>query len=160
MPDLATVRQRNIILLREEFERNVSPSVGNLRGMDKAFCERVGIHPSLLSRIRAGSYHAGEKLARQFEVAMRKPAGWLDQAQEAPSVTPAGYLPASEEERFAVSVFLAAYREHPRALRQRLLEQVSRGFMAGTVDEIPAVEGKSKKSSRSLLDKKLNDRLT
>lgn len=126
MPDLAVVRLRNTQGLFNEFARSTVSGAASedVRGLDKLFAERLRISPSYWSQLKSRERHIGEKLARQFEVLMGKPEGWLDEVHPlvpaAPPPPPTS-LPLNDDERFAVSLFLTAYRMNPQAVKSRLL---------------------------------------
>lgn len=86
--DLARVRHDNALRLFDEFvHANVrSADAATLRGLERRFAERLQIQPSYWSQIKARSRQIGERLARQFEQLCRKPAGWMDQPHDRPSV--------------------------------------------------------------------------
>lgn len=124
MPDLAVVRLRNTQALFNEYARNTVSGGEDVRGLDKLFAERLRISPSYWSQLKSRERHIGEKLARQFEVLMGKPTSWLDEVHPlvpaAPPPSPTS-LPLDNDERFAVSLFLTAYRMNPQAVKTRLL---------------------------------------
>ena len=145
--DLASIRLDNALRLFEEFVQATvkHPDSATLRGLEGRFAERLGIQPSYWSQIKSRARQIGERLARQFEQACRKPHGWMDQphaagaagvapalpagpprAAGAPSAAsaPAGGpdLPRDDDERFIVGLVLTYYRRHPQRARARLLD--------------------------------------
>jgi hypothetical protein len=125
MPDLAAIRLRNTLELFNEFARGTvsGAAAADVRGLEKLFAERLRISPSYWSQLKSRERHIGEKLARQFEVLSGKPIGWLDDAQgstpEAPAPEPSA--PVNADERFAVGLFLTAYRMNPLGVKQQLM---------------------------------------
>ena len=145
MPDLAAIRLRNTLELFNEFTRGTvsGAAAGDLRGLEKMFAERLRISPSYWSQIKSRERHIGEKLARQFEVLSGRPSGWLDGAttanaaaeQEAPEPS----VPVNTDERFAVGLFLTAYRMNPLGMKQQLM-----GMLEG---ELAKAEADSRSSA-------------
>jgi hypothetical protein len=127
MADLAVIRLRNTLELFNEFARSTvsGAAAADVRGLDKLFAERLRIAPSYWSQLKSRERHIGEKLARQFEVLSGKPPGWLDQARTAAAApeasAPEPSTPANADERFAVGLFLTAYRLNPQGVKERLL---------------------------------------
>jgi hypothetical protein len=135
--DLASIRLANALRLFDEFVQATvkHPDAATLRGLERRFAERLGIQPSYWSQIKARGRQIGERLARQFETACRKPAGWMDQppgsaatartppVQPAPDALPRDEgQPHDDDERFIVSLVLSYYRRHPQRARTRLLD--------------------------------------
>ncbi|MFN7572402.1 MAG: hypothetical protein ACK5TK_13275 [Betaproteobacteria bacterium] len=127
MLDLAAIRLRNTRALFAEFVRSTVAvhAAGDVKGLDRLFAEHLAIAPSYWSQLKSGERQIGEKLARQFESLAGKPAGWLDAVQQAARAAaapaPEPSLPVNADERFAVGLFLTAYRLNPQAVKQRLL---------------------------------------
>jgi len=135
-PDLATLRYQNALALFDEFVRQASrkPDAAVLRGLEGRFADRLGIQASYWSQIKARSRQIGERLARQFEEAMGKPWGWMDQVH-APAQAPAPAdaepaEPRTDDERFVVGLVLNYYRRNPERARARLLDLLSDAFSA------------------------------
>jgi len=127
MPDLAALRLRNTQILFDAFVAGTvaRAAASDLRGLEKLFAEQLRISPSYWSQLKGGQRHIGAKLARQFEALSGKPAGWLDTTHEPPAPEAAraeAGLPADADERFAVGVFLTAYRLDREAVRRQLLD--------------------------------------
>lgn len=136
--DLAGIRLDNALRLFDEFVSATvkHPDAATLRGLERRFAERLGIQPSYWSQIKSRSRQIGERLARQFEQACHKPAGWMDRAAgtAAPSQattrpTPLAAdaardddAPRDDDERFIVGLVLSYYRRHPQRARARLLD--------------------------------------
>jgi hypothetical protein len=89
--DLASLRLANALALFDEFVHAAAraPDAATLRGLERRFAERLGIAPSYWSQIKSRSRQIGERLARQFERAMHKPWGWMDQPHGAVAAMPA-----------------------------------------------------------------------
>jgi len=127
MSDLAALRLRNTQVLFDAFVAGTvaSSAVADVRGLEKLFAEQLRISPSYWSQLKGGQRHIGAKLARQFEALSGKPAAWLDEAHAASVVDVARVdagLPLDADERFAVGVFLNAYRRDRDSVRRRLLD--------------------------------------
>jgi len=130
MPDLAKIRIANALLLFDEFKDANSPGAAPLLGLEKAFSAHLLISAAQWSQLKGGQRSIGNTLARQFEARCKKPAGWLDiphvagtpQAVARPAV--AAESPQDASERFAVALFLTAYRANPEAVQARLLDLV------------------------------------
>jgi hypothetical protein len=135
MIDLAGVRIANTLRLFDEFKDTNSPGTAPLLGLEKAFSAHLQISAAQWSQLKGGHRSIGATLARQFEARCGKPSGWLDERRRpgtlaaAPSgATPDG--PRDAEERFAVALFLTAYRANPAQVKARLLDLVH-GELAG-----------------------------
>lgn len=129
MPDLAKIRIANTLRLFDEFKDANSPGAAPLLGLEKAFSAHLLISAAQWSQLKCGHRSIGNTLARQFEVRCGKPAGWLDEPRGARSAEPASPAAAAEgprdaQERFAVALFLTAYRANPGAVQARLLDLV------------------------------------
>ncbi|HEU0200235.1 MAG TPA: hypothetical protein VFR86_07345 [Burkholderiaceae bacterium] len=127
MVDIASLRLRNTLDLYDAFARQAAPlGRDSVRGLDALFCNRIQISPAQWSRFKSGANQIGEKLARQIEALSGKPYGWLDERHHAQAAVkaPETALPANDEERFAVALFLTAYRANPAGVKARLLDVV------------------------------------
>ena len=129
MLDLAKTRINNTMRLFDEFKDTNSPGAAPLWGLEKAFSAHLLISAAQWSQLKGGHRSIGGTLARQFEARCRKPIGWLDERHAAvpaatalPAVTSDG--PRDPEERFAVALFLTAYRANPQEVKSRLLDLV------------------------------------
>jgi hypothetical protein len=124
--DLAQLRLRNTLDLYDAFARQAAPmGRDSVRGLDALFCGRIKISAAQWSRFKSGANQIGEKLARQIETLSDKPRGWLDVKHEPrAAAAPEPSQPASDDERFAVALFLTAYRANPVGVRARLLDVV------------------------------------
>jgi len=138
MLDLAKTRIGNTLLLFEEFKDTNAPGSAPLLGLEKAFSAHLQISAAQWSQLKGGHRSIGATLARQFESRCGKPAGWLDARHGAPA-RGAGRAPAAlasvagdapedsprdAAERFAVALFLTAYRANPQDVKARLLDLV------------------------------------
>ncbi len=85
------------------------------KGLEQTFAATLQISPSMWSQIKS-SRPIGDKLARQVEQHHGKPAGWLDEARESGSVTPA--------EQAFLDLALKAWRATNSAGRKTLREQM------------------------------------
>lgn len=152
MPDVATRRRANALLLFDEFVRNTvsHPDAATLRGLERRFAERLQIQPSYWSQIKSRSRQIGERLARQFETLCHKPYGWMD-ATHAPSASdaPEPLRPADDDERFVVSLVLTYYRRDPVRARRRLLDLLGEVLMPALPDDDVGVPPQSSGGRRS-----------
>ena len=84
--DVAQIRHDNALILFDEFVHATvkHADAATLRGLEGRFAERLQIQPSYWSQIKGRSRQIGERLARQFELLCRKPAGWMDQPHGEP----------------------------------------------------------------------------
>jgi hypothetical protein len=161
--DLATIRLRNTQQLFDEFARGTvsGAAAADVRGLDKLFAERLRIAPSYWSQLKSRERHIGEKLARQFEVLTDKPIGWLDQANAAQVLAepeaPEPSAPVNADERFAVGLFLTAYRMNPQGVKQQLLDmlegELAKAEATPRVARKPTVESSRRNSSPPRLTK-------
>jgi hypothetical protein len=136
MLDLAGIRIANTLRLFDEFKGTNSPGAAPLLGLEKAFSAQLQISAAQWSQLKGGHRSIGATLARQFEARCGKPQGWLDERHDPGALaTPAAPAPADgprdAEERFAVALFLTAYRANPAAVKARLLDLVQ-GELART----------------------------
>jgi len=129
MSDLAKCRLANTLRLFDEFKDANSPGAAPLLGLEKAFSAHLQISAPQWSQLKGGHRSIGATLARQFESRCGKSAGWLDERHApgspvgaSPSVGSDG--PRDPEERFAVALFLTAYRANPVEVKTRLLDLV------------------------------------
>jgi hypothetical protein len=158
--DLAQIRLDNALLLFDEFVQQAArnPDAATLRGLEGRFAERLQIQPSYWSQIKARSRQIGERLARQFESCMNKPAGWMDQLHGSARVRPAtaaapaavdgSDAPASDDERFIVGLVLSYYRRHPERARTRLLELLGEALTAPAAAATPSTAAPARSPSR------------
>jgi hypothetical protein len=129
MSTIAELRLHNTYLLLDEFKAAEGPSERLLRGADQAFAEYLRISPSHWSQLKGGHRSIGHTLARQLEARCGKSVGWLDAPHHAARSDrevnqSAAAGPHSADERFAVDLFLTAYRANPAAVKARLLDVV------------------------------------
>jgi hypothetical protein len=129
MSTIAELRLQNTYLLLEEFKAAEGPSERLLRAADQAFAEYLQISPSHWSQLKGGHRSIGHTLARQLEARCGKPVGWLDVPHHASRASheasqPAPSAPHTADERFAVDLFLTAYRANPAVVKARLLDVV------------------------------------
>ena len=163
MPDLAAIRLRNTLALFNEFARGTvaGSAAGDLRGLEKMFAERLRISPSYWSQLKSRERHIGEKLARQFEVLSGKPNGWLDEARATAATAepeaPEPSSPVNSDERFAVGLFLTAYRMNPLRVKQQLMGmlegELAKAEASARVARNPTVESSRRISSPPRLTK-------
>jgi len=114
-------RRRNVLAL---FQAHAEEAIGNgvsPKGLEQAFAARLEISPSMWSQIKS-SRPIGDKLARQIEQHVHKPAGWLDEEREA------GGLSSAEQQFLALA--LKAWRATSSEGRKALKSQMK--LLAGT----------------------------
>lgn len=109
--DITVIRRRNALSLFREFAEARVAAGAAPKGLEQEFAKSLEISPSLWSQIKS-SRPIGDKLARQIETHARKPSGWLDQARETTTLTPA--------EQHFLAQSLAAYRRGSSSDRKRL----------------------------------------
>jgi hypothetical protein len=130
-PALHEVRLDRTRELFEEFKASSGRDAQFQERPEQTFAAKLGISPSMWSQLKSGHRSIGHTLARQFEARFRKPHGWLDgAAPAAASVIPMprprgnGGEALTHDERFAVDLFLLAYRANPTLVKTRLLDLV------------------------------------
>jgi hypothetical protein len=118
MSDTHTVRRQGLLMAFQSFAEKELGGGSMPKGMEQSFAQLLQIKPSAWSMIKTGARPVGDKLARQFEVALGKPSGWLDEVQAEQGVSPA--------EQHLMALALAASRrtnaDGRRRLRQLLKE--------------------------------------
>ncbi len=122
MADITTTRRLNLLSVFREFSQEQIAAERQPKGLDAAFASKLQISSATWSMAKSGSRPIGEKLARQFEVALNKPALWLDEPRESAVITEA-------EQRF-LNRALEVWRSTNSAGRKRLkhaLEQAATG---------------------------------
>jgi len=163
MPDLASTRLDNALVLFDEFVRATvrHPDAATLRGLEGRFAQQLQIQPSYWSQIKSRSRQIGERLARQFEQLCHKPPGWMDVPHGVAGVVAAAVEPAAssaflaplragadvlsddhaqprdDDERFIVSLVLSYYRRHPQRARARLLDLLGEALAPGAQPQAP-----------------------
>jgi hypothetical protein len=130
MLDLAGIRIANTLRLFDEFKETNSPGAAPLLGLEKAFSAHLQIAAAQWSQLKGGQRSIGAILARQFEARCGKPVGWLDERHRPGGVVAAQADAVADgardtEERFAVALFLTAYRANPVEVKARLLDLVT-----------------------------------
>lgn len=124
---LQNTRRRNLLLqMALHSQREVA---AGRSGSAAAFAEVLGIHQSLLSKLRGATAGVqardiSDKLARQFESQLGLEAGWFDAEHEEAPLT-------SAESSF-LDVALKAYRAAPAKVRRELRKQLEQ--LAGEDD--------------------------
>jgi hypothetical protein len=119
MPDLSLTRRRNLLLQFARFSQ--AEIAAGRSGSAAAFSEKLGIHPTLLSKLRGAQAEGdardvSDKLARQFEVRLGLAAGWLDQEQDG--------APLTSAETSFLELALRAYRAADAPTRRALRRQL------------------------------------
>jgi hypothetical protein len=90
--NITLTRRQNVLALFQEYAAGQLAKGEPAKGMEQAFAAALEISPSMWSQIKA-SRPISDKLARQIESHLQKPAGWLDAEHGASS-------PDAAEERF------------------------------------------------------------
>jgi hypothetical protein len=106
------VRRNNAHAAFQAFAEERLASGHAPKGLEQAFAELLEISPALWSMTKSGSRPMSDKLARQFEVRLGKPVGWMDEERESHGLTQA--------EQHTVALALAAYRRTNAEGRRRL----------------------------------------
>lgn len=122
MPNLTVTRRHNALALYQEYAAQQIAAGEPAKGMEQAFAAQLEISPSMWSQIKS-SRPISDKLARQIESHLQRPAGWLDE--------PHGpQQPDAAEERF-VELARAAWRssnaQAKRELAQTVRSHISKG---------------------------------
>lgn len=85
MPESITqIRRRNLLLQLNAFTHSHVDS-GDEGGAATAFAEKLGIHKSLLSKLKGegpSGREISDKMARQIEASLSLPYGWMDEIQD------------------------------------------------------------------------------
>lgn len=108
-------RRQNTVALFQSYAEKALATGAAPKGLEQTFAATLQISPSMWSQIKS-SRPIGDKLARQIEQHHGKPAGWLDEARESGSVTPA--------EQTFLDLALQAWRATNSAGRKALREQM------------------------------------
>ena len=108
-------RRQNTLALFQAYAEKALASGASPKGLEQTFAATLQISPSMWSQIKS-SRPIGDKLARQIEQHHGKPAGWLDEARESDSVTPA--------EKAFLDLALKAWRATNSVGRKALREQL------------------------------------
>ena len=131
MPTTAETRLANTLALLDAFKAEVGPNADDLHGVEAAFARKLEISQAQWIQLKRKHRSVGEKLARQFEAKCGKPKGWLDESHPTTTHRPQASRPpkfnlepATSEERFAVDLFLTAFRSNPEGVKARLLDVV------------------------------------
>jgi len=106
------VRRNNAHAAFQAFAEERMSSGHAPKGLEQAFAEMLEISPALWSMTKSGSRPMSDKLARQFEVRLGKPVGWMDAEREPHGLTQA--------EQHTMAMALAAYRRTNAEGRRRL----------------------------------------
>jgi hypothetical protein len=118
-------RRQNAVALFQAYAEKALASGASPKGLEQTFAATLQVSPSMWSQIKS-SRPIGDKLARQIEQHHGKPTGWLDEARETDSVTPA--------EKAFLDLALKAWRATNSAGRKALREQMKRVAAARTGD--------------------------
>ena len=140
MKTLADIRMANALGLLDEFTRSVLTNpAADVRGVEKLFCEKLGISASYWSQLKGGHRQIGGTLARQFEANMGKVADWLDAPQSKAETASSSndWTPANADERFVLSMVLTCFRANPEGTKARLLDLLQGELLKASVAKSP-----------------------
>ena len=115
VPNITVLRRNNALVLFQEYAAAQIAAGEPAKGMEQAFAAQLEISPSMWSQIKA-SRPISDKLARQIESHVNKPAGWLDDAHGAQQ-------PDAAEDRF-VEAARAAWRAANAQGKRELMRQM------------------------------------
>ena len=115
MANTTITRRQNALALFQAYAEKALASGASPKGLEQTFAATVQISPSMWSQIKS-SRPIGDKLARQIEQLHGKPTGWLDEARESESMTPA--------EKAFLDLALKAWRATNSVGRKGLREQL------------------------------------
>jgi hypothetical protein len=102
--DLSQTRRRNLLLLLNRHSHSLIDA-GRETGAATAFAAAIGVHKSLLSKLKgegASARDISDSMARQIEARLSLQAGWMDAPQEG--------APLTSAERSFLDLCLRAYR--------------------------------------------------
>jgi len=108
-------RRRNVLALFQAYAEDAIAKGAPPKGLEQTFASRLEISPSMWSQIKS-SRPIGDKLARQIEQHVHKPAGWLDEERQAEGLS-------SAEQQF-LALALKAWRSANSEGRKTLKNQM------------------------------------
>ena len=111
MVNITVTRRQNALALFQAYAEKALAEGSSPKGLEQAFAASLQISPSMWSQIKS-SRPIGDKLARQIEKHRGKSQGWLDEAREDRTPTPA--------EKAFLELALAAWRSTNAAGRKEL----------------------------------------
>lgn len=117
---ISHIRRRNLLLQLHQYTRKQLDS-GVETGSATSFAQAIGVHKSLLSKLKgeegkAGTRDISDSMARQIEAALGLKPGWMDEVHDEAPLT-------SAEQSF-VAMALEAYRRTDAAGRSSLRKLV------------------------------------
>lgn len=112
VPDLHTIRRINAQAAFQAFAEERLAAGHPPKGLEQEFARAVELSPASWSMTKSGKRPMSDKIARQFEAKLGRPAGWMDEERE-----PQGLSPA---EQHTMALALAAYRRTNADGRRRL----------------------------------------
>jgi hypothetical protein len=121
VPNLTLVRRQNALQLFQQFAEVRMRAGEPPKGLEQAFAQALQVSPSMWSQIKS-SRPIGDKLARQIEAACGQAVGWLDEAHEAPGLSPG-------EQQF-LDLALRAFRATNAAGRKQLKQILKQSLEA------------------------------
>jgi hypothetical protein len=116
--NITRIRRGNMHALYQEFAAGQLAAGESAKGLEQAFAARLEISPARWSQIKS-AFPISDKLARQLEHHLEKPAGWLD--------APRDFGPDPNEEEF-IEMARAAWRASNAVGRREL-----KGFVKARV---------------------------
>lgn len=121
MSNITVARRQNALALFQDYAEQALAQGASPKGLEQAFAATLQISPSMWSQVKS-SRPIGDKLARQIEHLVGRPAGWLDETREvaAPSAT----------EKALMDLALAAWRATNSVGRKALrahLQAIAKG---------------------------------
>jgi hypothetical protein len=127
--ELNEIRLANTLRLFESFCKVVAPGSNDLRGLEKAFAQNLGISQSYWAQIKSPKRlkGIGPNLARQFERKFGMGLGWLDKENNdfpvvaIPAETRYSVAVQTLEEQEFLELILRMYRENPKKIQQALI---------------------------------------
>lgn len=86
--NITVARRQNALALFQDYAEKALGQGASPKGLEQAFAATLQVSPSMWSQVKS-SRPIGDKLARQIEHLQGKPVGWLDEAREVATPTPA-----------------------------------------------------------------------
>ena len=107
------IRYKNFMRLLDEFQDRRTTK--NERGLLLEFSQSVGISDRQLSHLRCNRRNIGTAAARQIEVGLRLPTGYMD-------VEHGGTRAETPNEQHIIETVLALYRANPIETQKAMLD--------------------------------------
>ena len=113
--DIYTIRLANYKTLLLQFRSRKDEKDQPEYGLLTRFADACGVNARYLSHINNGRKNIGEALARQLEVGMKVPHGWMDREHNAAAA------PAGDGEQEFIEMATRLYRKSPVKAQAMLL---------------------------------------